>query len=83
MASPPFGFHLHGPFVVCLLAFSPNSLHLSRRRRAVLHPILMHRAQRIGNTEYQDHQPLLGELGMVDQIGINSVLEITALVVWE
>jgi hypothetical protein len=43
----------------------------------------MHRAKRIGHTQYQDHQPLLWELGMVDQIGIDGILEITALVVWK
>lgn len=83
MGSPPFRFHLHGPFLVCLLAFSPNTLRLSCRCRPTLHSILMHRAKRICNTEYQDHQPLLWELGMVDEIGIDGILEITALVVWK
>lgn len=83
VASSPFRFHLHCPFLICLLAFSPNALRLSRRCRPALHTILMHRAECLGNTKYQNHQPLLRKLGMVDEIGIDGILEIAALVVWE
>jgi hypothetical protein len=81
VTSPPLRLHLHRPFGVCLFAFPPDTLRLSCRRRTTLHAVLVHRAKRIRDTKYQYHQPLLGELGVVDEIGVDGILQITPLVV--
>jgi hypothetical protein len=44
---------------------------------------LVHGLERIGDAKHQHHQPLLRELVVVDQVGVDGILEIASLVIGE
>lgn len=80
-ARAPLRFHPHRPFLIGVLALLPDRLRRARRSSAALDPILVHGPERMGDTQHQHHQPLLGKPGVVDQIGVDGILEVSTLVV--
>ena len=43
----------------------------------------MHSPQGFADSEEQNHEPPLGEARVVDEVGVDHILEIAAAVVWE
>lgn len=55
----------------------PTHLHALRRRRL----ILVHGPQRLAHAQEQHHQVALGEAAVVDEVGVDHVLQVAAAVV--
>jgi hypothetical protein len=78
--------HLHG---LCSLGISPRSVPTDLFRIAIalcaagpaLYFVLVHSLEGLADAEEQGHEAALGELCVVDEVGVDEVLQVTAAVV--
>lgn len=70
--------------LVSFRRLSPHPPRLLQRLSAARRPfdsVLMHRFQRARHPQEQDHQPPLRELGMINEIGIDGILQVPPSIV--
>lgn len=73
--------HSHGDLRVRVFALSSDSLRFAGGAGAALHSVLMHRSQGRGDPQHQHHESLFGKSGMIDQVGVDGILQVSTLVV--
>jgi hypothetical protein len=77
-------FHALGGLGVCARCFSPDFLRFvfaACSAGAAFDFILVHGLERFAYAEEEHHEPPLGELGVVDEVRVDHVLQIAAPVV--
>lgn len=67
--------------LVGFLGLPPHRVGFPGRGGVAFDAVLVHGLERLGDAQHQLHELLLGEAGVVDEVGVDGILQVPALVV--